>query len=479
MFELMYEKASITKEIALIELFGGIGAQKKALGKLFDIKDHALVEIDVNATISHASIHNELEKVINESETLEKEFYIQELSKFNWWSNEKPINLNKMKIEKLKQLYHARILTNNIVDITSVDIVLLDEFINRNQKQGRSVVMSWSTPCQDFSKAGLQKGFDGNKGNMTLVTHDLITKLKNKPNILFFENVPDVLSDKFKSGFHEIFNSLENYGYYHHVMKLNSKNYNVPQTRERVFVLSTFGETHYDEPRRIERTKILCDVLEENVNESKYLKEEQLEKLFDTKNRNGYVRVDKFYPRIKSDDYCGTISTRHRCTAADVYLLEEVNCINSKVNGKQPSFQDRIFNSDGIAPTIATSFMYNVTVPVKSNSSQGFVMAKSGDGIDINYLNSKTRRGRVQSDMSQTLTTNPQNLGVLLKNDEYFYIRKYTTLEAFRLMSFDDIDHEKAKVFMTESALYKQAGNSIVVDVIYNIFKQLEVHNKL
>lgn len=474
----MYEKASITKEIALVELFGGIGAQKKALNKLYEIKEHMLVEIDIDATISHASIHHDLEKVIDESETFEKEFYIQELSKFNWWSNEKPKDVKKLKIEKLKELYHAKNLTNNFVDITSIDVFRLDEFINRNQKQGRSVVLSWSTPCQDFSKAGLQKGFDGNKGNMTLVTHDLLHKLKHKPNILFFENVPDVMQEKFKSGFHKVFNSLESCGYYHHVMKLNSKNYNVPQTRERVFVLSTLGETHYDEPRKRTRTRVLADILESEVDHSKYLSSDQLDKLIDTTNRSGYIRADRFYPKLKKEAYCGTVTTRHRSSAADIYFLEEVDCINSKVNGKQPSFQDRIFSSDALAPTIATSFMYNVTVPIKSGNSVGFESAKENDGIDLNFPGSETRRGRVQKQMSQTLTTS-NNLGVIVKNESSYLIRKYTTLEAFRLMTFDDTDHGKAKTFMTESALYKQAGNSIVVDVIYEIFKQLEVRNEL
>lgn len=96
-----------------------------------------------------------------------------------------------------------------------------------------------------------------------------------------------------------------------------------------------------------------------------------------------------------------------------------------------------------------------------------------GDGIDLAYPNSKTRRGRVGHGVIKTLATG-DSMGVLM-ND--MRIRKLTPKECWRLMGFDDEDFDKAqKTGMSNSQLYKQAGNSIVVNVLEGILRNLLIN---
>ena len=101
-------------------------------------------------------------------------------------------------------------------------------------------------------------------------------------------------------------------------------------------------------------------------------------------------------------------------------------------------------------------------------------MAVGGDGVDLENQSSNTRRGRVQKQMIQTLNTQ-DNKGVVL-ND--LRIRKLTPKECWRLMGFDDIDFEKAEKVNSNAQLYKQAGNSIVVNVLERILENLLLKNE-
>lgn len=183
-----------------------------------------------------------------------------------------------------------------------------------------------------------------------------------------------------------------------------------------------------------------------------------------------------------------------------IKIIEPI-CLNSKVDGKQPSLQDRIYDSDGISTAITTGWMPNITEPsviVKEATKQGYDIAHVGDSINLEQPNSNTRRGRVGKGVAQTLTTSPQqavvepipfeqrkdeglrffseNIIDTLRTidsggdkrviEESLRIRKLTPLECWRLMGIDDEDFHKAKASgVSKSQLYKQAGNGLVVDV--------------
>lgn len=107
-------------------------------------------------------------------------------------------------------------------------------------------------------------------------------------------------------------------------------------------------------------------------------------------------------------------------------------------------------------------------LPIKNNSQKGYLMAKAGDGIDLG-LNRKNHRGTVKKGIAHTLKTG-SDCGVV---EEALVVRRLTAKECFRLMGFTDEDYEKASKVNTEHKLYIQAGNSIVVNVVQALFKEL------
>lgn len=108
-------------------------------------------------------------------------------------------------------------------------------------------------------------------------------------------------------------------------------------------------------------------------------------------------------------------------------------------------------------------------IAIKTANKLGYDMARVGDCIDLAYPDSKTRRGRVGHGVSKTLATG-DTMGTLT-ND--MRIRKLTPKECWRLMGFDDEDFEKAAKVNSNTQLYKQAGNSIVVNVLEGILRNL------
>ena len=114
--------------------------------------------------------------------------------------------------------------------------------------------------------------------------------------------------------------------------------------------------------------------------------------------------------------------------------------------------------------------MFYTQIAIKTANKLGYDMARGGDCIDLAYPNSKTRRGRVGHGVSKTIATG-DTMGVMTEN---MRIRKLTPKECWRLMGFDDEDFEKAKnAGISDSQLYKQAGNSIVVNVLEGILRNL------
>lgn len=105
---------------------------------------------------------------------------------------------------------------------------------------------------------------------------------------------------------------------------------------------------------------------------------------------------------------------------------------------------------------------------VKTANKKGYDLAQEGDSIDLAYPNSTTRRGRVGHEVSKTLECS-DTMGTL----QNYRIRKLTPKECWRLMGFDDTDFEKAEKVNSNTQLYKQAGNSIVVNVLEGILKNL------
>lgn len=136
----------------------------------------------------------------------------------------------------------------------------------------------------------------------------------------------------------------------------------------------------------------------------------------------------------------------------------------------------RIYGMDGMCPTITTRATGGHEVRIMDNrpivrvaeaTKKGYAEATIGDSINIAYPNSKLRRGRVGKERANTIDTRPHQVVITEDSDmENIRIRKLTPRECWRLMGFDDEDFDKARAVNSDTQLYKQAGNSIVVNVL-------------
>lgn len=111
-------------------------------------------------------------------------------------------------------------------------------------------------------------------------------------------------------------------------------------------------------------------------------------------------------------------------------------------------------------------------VMIKNATRAGATLAMPGDGIDVSYPDSNTRRGRVQKESCNTITAQGQ-LGVLMESYPTVRIRKLTPKECWRLQGFTDEQFEKAAAVNSNTQLYKQAGNAVTVNVVEEIGKHI------
>ncbi len=155
----------------------------------------------------------------------------------------------------------------------------------------------------------------------------------------------------------------------------------------------------------------------------------------------------------------------------------------------------RIYGIDGMCPTITTRATGGHEVKLMDNrpivriaeatkkgfaeaTKKGFAEATIGDSINIAYPNSNTRRGRVCEGKANTLSTSPQQAVITEdSNMDNIRIRKLTPRECWRLMGFDDEDFNKARAVNSDTQLYKQAGNSIVVNVLEAIMGNMFIND--
>ena len=131
---------------------------------------------------------------------------------------------------------------------------------------------TYSSPCQDFSNAGLQKGGEEGSGTRSSLLWECRKAiLAKRPKYMMMENVKALVGKKFIRLFEKWESELESYGYQNYARVLNAKDYGVPQNRERIFLISILGggEFEFPEKRRLDRR--LKDVLEERVEERYYL----------------------------------------------------------------------------------------------------------------------------------------------------------------------------------------------------------------
>jgi DNA (cytosine-5)-methyltransferase 1 len=326
-----------------------------------------------------------------------------------------------------------------------------------------------SPPCQAFSLAGKRLGKDDMRGILFFNSHEFIQV--NKPRFFIFENVKGLLSDDGGKTFQEWVNMLggksvngvpvlfpyESCVPYHlYWQVLNAKHHGVPQNRERVFLVGIRDDqdNKFQFPREEHLTKRLKDVLEDAVDDKYFLSEKMLDCLLNHKSDKFQINT----PVVNETDLARTLRTE----MAKMGRQDNIICIgNTHPSGK--GMNGNVFDENGISPTLSTN--KGEGIKVKSATSKGYEEATDGDSINLKNINSETRRGRVGKGVAQTIESNNMSQFAFNKGE----IRRLTPRECFRLMDFPDTFTWK----VSDSQAYKQAGNSIVVNVLYKILKQL------
>ena len=344
---------------------------------------------------------------------------------------------------------------------------------------------TYSFPCTDISISGRMDGFEkGSNTNSSLLWEvqrllEVANKENELPRYLLLENVKNLISKRFKTYFNEWLEFLENLGYKNFYKVINSKDYGIPQNRERIFMLSIWDENAtYNFPTSVPLTTKLKDLLEEKVDEKYFLSDKLITCFSSMKNRNGLIRGLRFRPRDKEDEFAWTITTCPGSRPTDTFIIEPIiGALRGRKDENDTYKQSLEVNRDGVSNTLTTVQKDNVVI-VPQNTKQGYAVARVGDGIYTNRTQSK--RGVVQKNAIPTLKTSPNDVAVVVDDPkEMISIRRLTPRECWRLMGWNDEDISRAFASgVSDTQLYRMAGNSIVVNCLTEIFKKLKEGGK-
>lgn len=407
----------------ILELFGGIGACSKALERIgidYEIADY--VEIDKYAVASFNAIHG-------------TNFEPQDITK---WDKD-----------------------------IAVDLIM------------------HGSPCQDFSTAGLQAGGDKGSGTRSSLMYETLRIVeKLRPKYVIWENVKNLLSKKHRHNFDAYQKAMEELGYNNHYQVLNARDYGIPQNRERVFTVSIRKdlEDNFVFPEKQEFILKLKDILEDEVDEKYYLSDKALS-CFMSDGTGNYPRRERFLANInrKNQNVGNAVTTRAGSRPTDNFVKESM----SKQVCNRAISEGFVKPNDVIEYTYSKARMEEMDAEkIKTqNSSHNDCFSTLKTNADkLGLCVCVASRGRKTIDgvfrqrleprkdeLSNTLTT-VQKDNLIAKD---FRIRKLTPLECWRLMGFSDSDFYKAEKVVSATQLYKQAGNSIVVNVLESIIMQL------
>lgn len=411
----------------LLSLFSGIGAFEKALdneGIKYNLVNYC--EIDKYASRSYAAIHNVSEYL-------------------------------------------------NLIDVTKVDTSNLSDID----------LITYGFPCQDISQAGNQKGFTDENGECTRsgLFFEALRIIKDlKPKYAIAENVKALTSKKFTAEFATVLDSLEQAGYNNYYKVLNAKDFGIPQNRERVFIVSIRkdvddGSFCFPKPQPL--NICLKDVLEENVDEKFYLSQDKIKSLkaslFMQETKCVIEKGIEIVGHTKSGgERSAILSTAGICNCLsatdykqpkqiveDAKVMQVGNLINDvDKNFKNPQC-GRVYDSVGLSPCLNT---------MQGGGREPKIIEPN---VSVHPLSKKREFDGFHTDFSPCLlATDYKAPKCTLTNS--FRIRKLTPLECWRLMGFEDTDFEKVKNSgISNTQLYKMAGNSIVVNVLRAIFREL------
>lgn len=358
-------------------------------------------------------------------------------------------------------------------------------------------------PCQDISVAGKQLGFQGNRSSLFFRVMYLIGQLEeeNKPTYLFIENVKNLLSVNGGWDFARLLIEMEQGGYDAEWQVLNSKDFGVPQNRERCFIIGHLRGRNTAEVFPVEgpdgeNSVSIIGHREGYRRNTQVFSQEGITEALSTCQGGGrehHVALPCFI------DLChegSQMTEQARCLKARYYKgmanhagQDSGIAIPVLTPDRAEKRQNgRRFKEDGEPMfTLTGQDRHGIAIEVKEATKQGYAECRVGvDSVNFSVPNSKTRRGRVGREIANTLDTSC-NQGIFVQvSDElivyavwyekykcYIAIRKLTPKECFRLQGWTDDYFERAQFVNSDSQLYKQAGNGVTVTVIEAIARKL------
>ncbi|WP_257997165.1 DNA (cytosine-5-)-methyltransferase [Bacillus amyloliquefaciens] len=441
---------------------------------------------------------------------------------------------------------------SNFGDVSKIDKKKLPEFD----------LLVGGSPCQSFSVAGYRKGFEDTRG--TLFFQYIDTLKEKKPRYFVFENVKGLINHDKGNTLNIMAESFSEVGYRIDLELLNSKFFNVPQNRERIYIIGVREDLIENDEWVVEKGrndvlskgkkrlkelniksfnfkwsaqdivgKRLREILEEYVDEKYYLSEEKTSKLIEQiekpkekdvvfvgginvgkrwlNNGKTYSRNFKQGNRVYDSNGIATTLTSQSVGGlggqTSLYKVEDPIMIGH-IDLKGHDAIKRVYSPDGVSPTlttmggghrepkIAVEYVGNINPSGKGMNDQVYnsnglsptLTTNKGEGVKISVPNpeirpvltpereEKRQNGRrFKEDDEPAFTVNTiDRHGVAIGEYPKYRIRKLTPLECWRLQAFDEEDFAKAlSVGISNSQLYKQAGNSITVTVLESIFKEL------
>ena len=355
-------------------------------------------------------------------------------------------------------------------------------------------LFTYSFPCQDLSVAGKQKGLrEGTRSGLLYECEKVIEHCR--PKYLLLENVKNLVGKKFKADFDKWLEYLEGLGYTNYWKVLNAKNYGVPQNRERVFVVSILGEHEpFEFPKPIPLDKCIKDMLEEQVDEKYYLSDELVDRFKESINKDKYPFGKEYKvigTTVENEEEKGTNSRGwvydiNDCistlTATDYKQPKQIAEINQvgMLDIKGNEQVRRVYGDNGVSLTLNTMQGGNRQPKIIEYKGKEIELPCIGASRGRNPENPSSRVAGEPTEQRLEINTNgTSNTITTVQKDNYaiqtdFRIRKLTPRECFRLMGMRDDDIDKIQeAGISNTQQYKLAGNSIVVDVLEAIFKNL------
>ena len=338
------------------------------------------------------------------------------------------------------------------------------------------------SPCQDYSIAGLQAGGDKGSGTRSSLMYESVRIIERlRPKYVIWENVKNLLSKKHRHNFDAYLETMEKLGYKNYYQVLDAQNYGVPQHRERVFTVSILGEGGFQFPDPIPLEKKLKDVLEKEVDKKYYLSDKAMS-CFMSDGTGKYPRRERFLQNInrKNQDIGNSVTTRAGSRPTDNFVKEPTPL--------QRKVCDKAIEGGLVMPNDAIEYTYSnarlkeieqgyIRKQNKSNNQIMSTLKTNPQQIGIvvlgNYSPSGYDASRIVDNKGLAPTVKENHGTVTATQTNDLRIRKLTPKECYRLMGFDDESFDRASKVISNTQLYKTAGNSIVVDVLMAIFREL------